>query len=183
MKSLKIAVLAAVAIFLSACDNASHTTPTGDSDEAVGAAEAVGPAQTLLEKPDPPRVIKVCNSAQELADAYLEAQNNKDRQALLDLVFWDNVTDRKQVENRTCAFLGRNTLSDVLVTPIKKSFQEHSMKGFEASGEHLVPNLLVGAVLTPKSEKGDGQVEIGRHEGRWYMVAYIPALAEASVAR
>ncbi len=175
MKSLKFAALAAVAIFLSACDNASQSTATHDSMNAAGST------QTLLEKPAPPREIKVCNSAEELADAYLEAQNNKDRQALLDLVYWGDVADREQVEERACAFLGRNNLFDVVVTPIKKSFQEHSMKGFEVKGERFVPNLPVGAVLTPKSEKGDGQVEIGRHDGRWYLVAYIPQLAETPV--
>lgn len=168
MKSLKLAALAALAIFLTACDYAS------ESASINGSSEAMASTQITLEAPEPPREMKVCNTAQELADAYLEAQNNKDRQALLDLVYWGDVVDRKRVEKRMCTFLGKNTLFDVVVTPIKKSFQEVSMKGYETRGVRYVPNIPVGAVLTPKSEIGDGQIEIGRHEDRWYLVAHIP---------
>jgi len=112
-------------------------------------------------------------SPEELAEAYLQAINDKDKTAVEGLIYWNGVENRKSTESWIKMVL-KTQLSSVAVTSLTEDFKTLSNNGFDRNGVRFVPNLDVEYVLTPKSEKGDGQISIGENKEEWFIVAYIP---------
>ena len=114
------------------------------------------------------------NSPEQLAEAYMQAVNNQDKSAIEKLIHWDGVENRTNTENWIRMML-RNQLSSIAVTTLTDDFKAASNKGYDHNGVRFVPNLNVEYVLTPRTEKGDGQISIGKKDKNWFIVAYIPA--------
>ncbi len=162
MKANGILVIALA--LLMGCDSGEDSLDDNKQQEQV---------EQLEETVEPPTEGRP-RSPEQLADAYMQAVNAQDTSAIEGLIYWDGVENRKSTETWIKMIL-RNELSSVAVTSLTEEFKTMSNNGFDRNGVHFVPNLDVEYVLTPRSEKGDGQVSIGKKEKEWFIVAYIPA--------
>ncbi len=162
MKVTGILVIA-LALLLG-CDSGEDSLDDNKQQEQV---------EQLEETVEPPTEGRP-RSPEQLAAAYMQAVNAQDTSAIEGLIYWGGVENRKSTETWIKMIL-RNELSSVAVTSLTEDFKTMSNNGFDRNGVQFVPNLDVEYVLTPRSEKGDGQVSIGKKKKEWFIVAYIPA--------